>query len=101
MKLVDSIGIERFTFLHVKNGELNAFKKQPELFTNRQVKNSFDHFYREVCSWKENFPTHKLSDFQAIGYAYDGFTPGTNKPFLGLYQELMNIASNPLSYQEH
>jgi hypothetical protein len=99
--LSDILGVEKFTFLHIKNSELQSFKKTPEIYSDETVKNSFDNFYKEVCSWRTSFPRSELMDlFWGIGVGYDGYKPGMNESFLGLYEELMTIATSPLSWQE-
>lgn len=98
--LVDIIGGERFAFLHIRNSELQSMKKYPDMWTDEQAKDSFDAFYEEVNNWREDFNTERLADFWAIGVNYDGYLPGLNKNFLHLYQELMDIAIAPKSYQK-
>lgn len=98
--LAQILGLPRFTFLHIKNTELMSIIKEPERFTDEEAKASFDSFFNEVCSWREDFNTTALADFWAIGFDYDGQKPGVNARFLGLYEELMAYARDPDTYKE-
>lgn len=100
MLLESMIGVDRFTFLHMRNSELQSMKKHSENWSTQLAKESFDYFYEEVNNWRSDFNTERLADFWAIGLNYDGYVPGLNKNFLGLYQELMDIALDPSSYTE-
>lgn len=98
--LPEIIGSERFSMLHIRNSELQSMKKHPEIWTDEKAKISFDAFFKEVCDWRDDFDTDDLFDFWAIGADYDGCKPGLNENFLGLYQELMDYATNPKTYQK-
>lgn len=97
--LYDLIGVERYSILHIYNSNLQAVKTNPNNWRDDQIKAMFDSFYKEVCSWRDDFDTESLSDFWGIGVNYDGCEPGINDPFLGLFQELINIATNPITYK--
>jgi len=70
---------------------LTKIQDHPDQFSDEEIKNHFDYFYKTVCSWQNKYPTQHLSNFWAIGVNYDGFLPGKNPSFLGLYNELMDF----------
>lgn len=81
---------EESEYIDEQNEKLTLFEKYPHKFTDEEVQTGFDHFFETICSWRDRYKSQNLADFWAIGIDYDGYAPGKNPSFLGLYRELMD-----------
>jgi hypothetical protein len=85
---------EENQWIDEQNALLIRIESDPAAFDDESVKNAFDFFFKTMCNWRDKYNTGNLKNFWAIGIDYDGYSPGNNKKFIGLYRELMNMVSD-------
>lgn len=85
---------EEIDYIDIENERLKRFESNPEQYTDEEIKIAFDSFFETINAWRDKYDTKNLSEFYAIGYNYDGYTPGINKPFMELYRELMSYVED-------
>jgi hypothetical protein len=70
------------------------FETKSNAYTDEDVQRGFDAFFATICSWRKRYNTKNLKNFWMFGVGYDGYQPGNNPSFLGLYRELMNLVAD-------